>query len=332
MNTSFIRALAAAGMIIALAGCAGAGAATTSPTSTPTVAPAPTVVSTAQPTALPSVAPSPAPSLSALDGTATFAFVTVDESKWKARCSPGRGVIKVADGRVAGEYVNLICLEEDDEDAADDLWDFWGRWGAWNDGGTWDGQFIGTREDASADHIVDVTSAGSGDYAGLRLTTHEFAGRDDSVWDISNTIGSGPSPDPISTPPEGQEQGDPQVTGTRSCGNVIVAPSETRAGDVTRHRGEVDTCTWDVADPRFAGPDVTIINADVSEDGSVVGWGSVTTRFGVGPYALERGADGTTTVRTMLSGEGRYKGFVYRDVQTGTGDTWTVTGWISPAE
>ncbi|OGN81630.1 MAG: hypothetical protein A2X23_13470 [Chloroflexi bacterium GWC2_73_18] len=152
------------------------------------------------------------------------------------------------------------------------------------------------------------------------------------MWDISNTIGPGPNPDPISTPPEIQGQGDPQIGGTRSCGTVIVAPSETRAGDVTRRRGEVDACTWDVPDPRFAGPDFTIINADVRDDGSVVGWGSVTTRFGVGPYALVRAADGTTTVRTFLTGAGRYRGLVYQDVQVGQGDTWTVTGWISPAE
>ena len=265
------------------------------------------------------------------DGTVPFAFVTFDENKWKARCSPGKGVVRVADGRVAGEYVNLVCLEEDEEVAADDLWDFWGRWGAWNDGGTWDGQFVGTR-DPSGNHVADITAAGSGDYAGLRLMAHQTAGVDDSVWSIRSTIGAGPSPDPISTPPESQGQGDPQITGTRSCGNVIVAPSETRVGDITRRRGEVDACTWDVPDPRFAGPDSSVINADVSDDGSVVGCGSVTTRFGVGPYALERDADGTTTVRTFLTGAGRYKGLVYQDVQVGTGDTWTVKGWISTAE
>jgi len=136
MGTSFVaRAWGIIAVAIALAGCTTGGTASPAP---PPATSAPSATATARPTATPSPSPSAAPSLSALDGKATFAFVVYDENKWKTRCSPGRGVVQVGDSRVAGQYVNLVCLEENDEVAANGFWDFWGRHLIWNDGGTWE--------------------------------------------------------------------------------------------------------------------------------------------------------------------------------------------------
>lgn len=284
-------------------------------------------MATTKPTAMPSASASPSGSVSALDGTMTATGLPESSTG----CGGWKGRIRVADPRVSGEYHSSVCTQ----DRSAGYTDFWGVLTVWNEGGTWDGTFTG-RIETSGDHWMDWVSAGSGAYDGLRLITRAVAGRDDSVWAVSNRIEPAPNAGPTATASLGPAS--TEVTGVRSCKRVLVRSIETPVGGVTQRRGEVDICTWTVTEPRLSGQALTMMSEDLQPDGTVEGWGTLSLRNGdaapawIGSYSLVGKLDGTTTVTTSLTGVAGYEGLLYRDVQVGNGDTWTVTGWVTPAE
>lgn len=334
MVTRLIHSMAFV-MVIALAGCSGGGSA---PSQAPSTGPSsPSAASTSASPTPPTTpeAPTPSPSGGTLTGTMTFEFPQVDFDLdavvEPTGCSfMGVGDIRVADPRIAGSYRTVLCWDEKTPDDSD----YTGVWVIWNDGGTWEGRYTGTI-DAARNHEMDLVNTGTGDYAGLRLDVHATAGADDSVWACTFEVVTDPRAT-LAPAPVGPASGATAVTGTHTCATTIFDPTQVSVGDITRQRGEVLICTWAVSDPRLAGSSLEIASADVHRDGSAAGRGTLATRVGdgkwLGTYTLERAADGTSTVRTSLTGSLAYEGLVYQDVQVGTGDTWQVTGWIAEAE
>ncbi len=215
----------------------------------------------------------------------------------------------VSDPRLRGTGVSLISADI----AGDGSAVVWARDVTWTEGGTWVGRATGTK-DAVGVHWLTTSSFGTGAYAGLRYTDSE-SGPGDS-WPVHGRIEpiQGGSSTTVTTEP-----GLSTPAGRGTCHEALAAtavgPSQLRAW--------LFDCDIVNVDPRVAGRQLVLVNADAYADGSAdlggvtILWneqgtwdGSWTGKAGEGWPSGQRIWSGT------LAGSGAYRGSAYHVVTT----------------
>ncbi len=218
---------------------------------------------------------------------------------------------EVSDARMSGTGVTLISA-----DIADIVNDapavFWAEDMTWNEAGTWVGRVTGTK-DAAGVHSIRTTALGTGSYAGLQYTDFESGAGD--TWPVNGRI------EPVSrqSPPAVTVQ--PSLeTPAQGSGTCHEALAGTFAGS-GHVRAWVFDCEIVSADPRVAGRQLILVNAEVHADGTASLWGTTVIWNDQGTWdgswtgtAAAGWPDSERTWSGALVGSDGYRGMEYRVV------------------
>ncbi len=222
---------------------------------------------------------------------------------------------EVSHPRLRGTGISLISA-----DIADIVNDapaiFWAEDVTWNEAGTWVGRATGTKDLAGV-HSIRTKALGTGAYAGLQYTDSESGAGD--TWLVNGRI----EPVPRQTAPAVTVQpslGTP-AQGSGTCREALAA---TAAGS-GQVRAWVFDCEIVSADPRVAGRQLILVNADVHADGTASLWGTTVIWNDQGTWdgswtgsAAAGWSDGERTWSGALLGSDAYQGMEYRVTAT----TW----------